>query len=212
MGSMVNGVRIGVGLASLAMFVSGANAAEAGDWMVRAGVSVVAPDDDNGTLQLSKLEIPDSDIDVDDAPGFTFTVSYFFTPNIAVELLAAYPFTHDFELEDINLDGETDHLPPTLSLQYHFPINETFKPYVGAGVNWTMFSNEDVDAPIDVSIDDSIGYALQAGVDIQLNENWLLNFDLRYINIEGDVEVEGVDVGTVDINPLVYGVNIGYTF
>lgn len=213
MSSVRRGVVAGVGLAAMSVLASGANAVEAGDWMVRAGVSVVAPESDNGTLKLSNLgEVPDSDIEVDDAPGFTFTVSYFFTPNIAVELLAAYPFTHDFELDDVGLDGETDHLPPTLSLQYHFPINETFKPYVGAGINYTMFSNEDLDAPLDVEIDDSVGMALQAGVDIQLNENWLLNFDVRYIDIEGDVEVEGVDVGSVDINPFVYGVNLGYTF
>jgi outer membrane protein len=86
-----------------------------------------------------------------------------------------------------------------LSLQYHLPIGETLKPYVGVGVNWTMFSNEDVDVPVDVSIDDSVGLALQTGVDIQLGDE-----------IEGDVEVEGVDVGSVEVNPLVFGLNLGY--
>jgi outer membrane protein len=203
---------VGVGLVSMVCVAGSVAAAETGDWVVRAGASIVAPDSDNGELKLSNaIPAPNSDIEVDDAPGFTINVSYFFTPNVAIELLAAYPFTHDFELEDVNLEGEVDHLPPTLSLQYHFPINETVKPYVGAGINWTLFSNEDVDAPVDVSIDDSIGLAVQAGIDFQLNERWLLNVDVRYINIEGDVEVAGTDVGTVEINPLVYGVHIGYT-
>jgi outer membrane protein len=199
-------------LAISALCVSGAHATEAGDWLVRVGASVVAPESDNGTLDLTDLELPDSDIDVDDGTSLTFTVSYFFTPNIAVELLAAYPFEHDFELEDIELDGQTDHLPPTLSVQYHFAVNETFKPYVGVGVNWTMFSDESVEAPVDVSIDDSVGIAGQAGVDILFNENWLLNFDVRYISIEGDVEVGGFDAGTVDVNPWVYGAHVGYRF
>ena len=80
------------------------------------------------------IPAPSSKIEVDDAPGFTFNVSYFLGRNVAIELLAAYPFTHDFELTDVNLEGEVDHLPPTLSVQYHFPLNDTWKPYVGAGV------------------------------------------------------------------------------
>lgn len=202
-----------VGVASTFLLARTASAAETGEWLVRAGVSVVAPESDNGTLDLADaIAAPASDIDVDDAPGFTFTVGYFFTPNVALELLAAYPFSHDFELEDINVGGEVDHLPPTLSLQYHLPIGETLKPYVGVGVNWTMFSNEDVDVPVDVSIEDSVGLALQTGVDMRLGDHWLLNLDVRYIEIEGDVEVEGVDVGSVEVNPLVFGLNLGYRF
>jgi outer membrane protein len=212
MGSMKTVAALGAGLLTSAVCASGANAAEAGDWLVRVGASVVAPESDNGTLRLGALELPDSKIDVDDGTSFTFTVSYFFTRNVAVELLAAYPFTHDFELSNLGIDGETDHLPPTLSLQYHFHVNDTFKPYVGAGVNWTLFSDEKVDAPVSVNIDDSVGLAAQVGVDIALGQGWLLNFDVRYINIEGDVEVAGVDVGTVDINPFVYGIHVGKTF
>ena len=182
---------------------------EGGDWLVRAGASVVAPQSDNGNLNLGSAV---TDIDVDDATGFTFNVSYFFTRNIAVELLAAYPDSHDFELEALNLEGKVDHLPPTLSVQYHFPINEQWNPYVGVGINWTMFSNAKVDAPVSVSVDDSVGPAAQIGVDYAFNDKWLLNVDLRYIVIEGDVNVQGAKVGTVDINPWVYGINIGYKF
>jgi len=203
-----------VGVAATFVLAGNASAMDSGTWLVRAGASVVAPQSDNGNLNLGNAVtgLPSTDIGVDDATGFTFNVSYFFTENIAVELLAAYPYTHDFELQAINLDGEVDHLPPTLSVQYHFPIDAQWQPYVGVGINWTMFSNAKVDAPVSVSIDDSVGPAAQIGVDFALNDNWLLNVDLRYIVIEGDVNVQGTGVGTVDINPWVYGINIGYKF
>ncbi len=199
--------------ATLALAGQAWGAPQAGDWIVRAGASTVAPQSDNGTLHLDRaIPAPASKIEVDDSTSFTFTVSYFLTPNVAVELLAAYPFSHDFELTDVNLNGKVDHLPPTLSLQYHYPINETFKPYVGVGVNYTIFSNADVDAPVNVDVDNSIGLAGQVGLDVFLNERWLVNVDVRYIEIGGDVDVNNVNVGNVDVNPWVYGLNVGYRF
>ena len=195
-------------------FAPNAAAFEGGDWLVRAGVSVVDPQSDNGLIHLNKVvEAPPSDLSIDPATSFTFNVSYFFTPSVAVELLAAYPFNHDLELTDVNLHGSVDHLPPTLSAQYHFSLNEHVKPYVGAGVNWTLFSNEKVDAKgVHVSIDDSIGPAFQIGSDFPLNEHWLVNVDVRWIQIEGDAEINHVNVGNVRVNPFVYGLNVGYRF
>jgi len=189
-------------------FGGSALGAESNPWLVRAGASLVQPDSDNGSLDVGS-------INVDGAYSFTFNVSYFFTPEVAVELLAAYPFSHDFTVHvgSANVDGKVDHLPPTLSVQYHFLPNERWRPYVGAGVNYTMFSNAKLDnVPASVSLDDSIGLALQTGIDIALTDNWLVNFDVRYIHINSDVKVGGSNVGTVDINPMVYGLNVGYRF
>lgn len=204
-----------VGAAVLCSWLSGiAAAAEAGDWMLRAGASLVAPNSGNGTLALDRVDdaLPAAEIEVDDGASFTFTVSYFFTENWAVELLAAYPFSHDFDIDAVGIEGEADQLPPTLSLQYHLQMSPTVKPYVGLGVNWTMFFDESLNVPIDVDVDDSVGLAAQVGVDIALSDAWSLNFDLRYIDISGDVEIAGVDVGEVKIDPWVFGINVGYTF
>lgn len=187
------------------------SAAEAGDWLVRAGASMVVPKSDNGTLRLDRVApIAPAKIEVDDGTSLTFNVSYFFTQNWAVELLAAWPFTHDFKIEGTGLHGEVDHLPPTLSMQYHFPVTPTIKPYVGLGVNWTLFSNEDISAPLDVDIDDSVGLAGQIGVDFDIAKSWLLNVEVRYIDIAGDLDVAGIDVGKVEVDPWVFGVNVGY--
>jgi outer membrane protein len=188
-------------------------ATQGGNWLVRVGASIVDPQSDNGKIHLERVaDAPPSDLSIDSAASLTFNVSYFVTQSIAIELLAAYPFSHDFELKDVNLHGKVDHLPPTLSLQYHFALGQHVEPYVGAGVNWTMFSNEEVDAPVNLSIDDSVGIALQVGADFPLNDHWLVNVDVRWIQIEGDAQINGVNVGTVKVDPFVYGVNVGYKF
>jgi outer membrane protein len=195
-------------LLSFLLSAAPAFAGEAGQWLVRAGATNIYPDSDNGTLNLGAPV----EIDVDDAWGFTFNASYFFTENWAVELLAAAPYNHDFRLEGTGIDGDTDHLPPTLSVQYHFPLNERFTPYVGLGVNWTIFFNEDLNVPVNLDLDDSVGVAAQVGVDIELNGPWFMNVDVRYIDIETDAEVGGVDVGTVKIDPWLFGLNVGFRF
>jgi outer membrane protein len=98
-----------------------------------------------------------------------------------------------------------------------------FMPYAGFGANYTMFSSEKITDPdileevpgFSLSVDDTFGLAAQIGADWKLNEKWLLNFDIRYINIEPDVTVDdGVDVSTIkiDINPWVYSVSVGFIF
>jgi len=189
-------------------------AVEKGDWLIRAGATNIGPDSDNGDLNLWKLdpELPTAEVDVDDAWGFTFNISYFITNNIAVELLAAAPYEHDFEVKGTGIDGSTKHLPPTLSVQYHFNHAGKFKPYVGVGVNWTIFFDEDLNIPLNADLDDSFGLAGQVGVDVMFNEHWFGNADVRYMKIESDIDVAGVGVGTVEINPWLFGVSIGYRF
>jgi len=195
---------------------------EAGQWVLRAGVGTVMPKDDN-------LGLPDlgATVQVDDGTSLTLTGTYMFTENWAFDILAAWPFKHDI---DLALDGggslpfgEVEHLPPTFSVQYHFLPDATFQPFVGLGLNYTTFLTEDLDPGIpdalgvtDFSLDDSFGVAVQVGADWILNENWLINADLRWINIESDLDVtiEGstVGLGTVKIDPWVFAINVGYRF
>ncbi len=199
-----------VGMAAALAMAPVAAANEAGDWVVRAGASLIDPKSDNGTLDLGAP----AKVNVDSQTGFTFNVSYFFTPHIAVELLGAYPYEHDFTVDvgGTHIDGHVEHLPPTLSVQYHFLPNERIRPYAGVGVNYTMFDNADLDAPVNVRFDDSTGVALDAGVDFAIDERWLVNVDIRYIDISTDTHVAGSNVGNVEIDPMVYGINVGYRF
>ena len=189
-----------------ATFASPAFAYEAGQWILRGGIGTVDPDSDN-------LTTGDTVFEVDSGTSLTLTATYMFTENWALDILAAWPFSHDIEANGVQI-AETDHLPPTVSLQYHFLPDSAFKPYAGLGLNYTTFFSTDLDPAVgdDLDLDDSFGFAAQIGADIELADRWLLNIDLRYINIESDASVDGADLGTVDINPFVYSINVGYRF
>jgi outer membrane protein len=143
-------------------------------------------------------------------PEVDFT--YFFTKNIAAELVLTYP-------QDININvggvkaGTISALPPSLLLQYHFTDLGAFKPYVGLGVNYTLFykRNNILDGAAQVS-NSSFGVAGQVGFDYMLNKNWGLNVDLKYIQMATDVTVMGDKVGKVNLNPLTIGVGVAYRF
>jgi outer membrane protein len=212
---------------------------EAGEWVFRGGVGMVAPKSNN--LDINGLSIPpvtiDASVDVDDGTSLVLSATYMFTRNWAFDILAAAPFKHDIDLSATIDDGttvasatvplgEVKHLPPTFSVQYHFTPDSNFQPYAGLGVNWTLFSSEKVSGDAQavgvqsLKLDDSVGLAAQVGADWMINDNWLVNFDVRYINIESDAKLtiddgtgpETGDIGTVDINPWVFSLNIGYKF
>ena len=194
------------------LLASSSLAHEAGQLIYRVGVGGVVPDDKNLVLDESTY------IDVDVGRGVTLNLTYFFTPNVAFDILAAFPFKHDIHLVVDGANprvGETKHLPPTLSFQYHFLPESEFQPYVGIGANWTtFFSTETVGAleGATLKLDDSFGVAGQIGADILVGEDWVLNLDVRYIDIETDAELLGSDLGAVAIDPMVYSVSLGYLF
>lgn len=160
-------------------------------------------------------------------PEIDFT--YFITPNIAAELILTYPQKHDLHYQGIKI-GSAKHLPPTLTLQYHFLPEGTIRPYIGAGVNYTRFMSVNinaapalaalgisVDAPIDVDRN-SFGLAGQVGVDFKVADKWFINLDAKYVQIEAkDVRVKsgplaGTKVTDLQIDPWLLSVGVGYRF
>jgi outer membrane protein len=182
-----------------------ASAYEQGDWLVRVGVGHVDPKSSNGDVAK-----------VDSGTALAFNGSYFFTPNVAFEILASTPFSHDIKLADGGAKvGETKHLPPTFSLQYHFDTGGAFKPYVGAGLNYTLFFDEETEGPLNglsLKLDDSFGVAAQLGADFDVSDTMFVNFDVRWIDINTDAELDGVALEEVEIDPMVYSLTIGWKF
>ncbi|WP_326536382.1 OmpW/AlkL family protein [Pseudorhodoferax sp.] len=179
-----------------------AQSTAASPWQVR--VRAVHLNSDNGDstglgLSINNKTIPEVDI------------SYFFTPNIAAELVLTVPQKHDLRANGTTI-GTLRHLPPTLTAQYHFNPTGSVRPYVGAGVNYTRFSS--VHLPAGVGIDrSSFGGALQAGVDIPLPyKNLVLNFDIKKVWLGTDVKVAGAKIGKFDVDPLLFGVGLGWRF
>lgn len=174
---------------------------------VRA-IDVVA--DGDGTVIQNGLKT-----DVEHAITPEVDVTYFFTENIAAELIAA---TSEHKVEAGAFDlGDAWILPPTLTLQYHFTPEKKFSPYVGAGLNYSMFYGEsDGTGFSNLDVDGGVGYAIQAGFDYWLNDNWGLNVDAKYINLDIDVDVDlgatHLDADDVDLDPFIIGTGVSYRF
>ena len=184
-------------------------------WQVRLRGLAVVPN------ESATIQIIGGDVQIDNAyvPELDFT--YFFTKNLAAELILATT-KHDVKTistaaGDIEL-GYVWLLPPTLTLQYHFD-GEVVHPYIGAGVNYTLFYNEDEGPVADkVSYDNSLGFDFQLGFDIDICDKWFINLDAKYVLLNTDVTVNattalGATVGAdVDINPFIAGIGIGRRF
>ena len=138
-------------------------------------------------------------------------ITYFFTPHWATELVLTYPQKHRVSLDGTDI-GSFKHLPPTLTLQYHFTPEKTFSPYVGAGLNYTRISSVNLlNGAADLE-SSSVGPALQAGIDYKINRNWSLNLDVKKIYIRSDVNTAAGTISQVKVDPLLIGVGIGYRF
>lgn len=198
--------------AGLALMSSSVLAVEAGNILVRAGAAHVSPTTDASDNGLGV------EVDGNTQLGLNFT--YMVTDNIGVELLAATPFKHDITQGGTTV-GSTRHLPPTLTLQYHLNPKGAIRPYVGAGVNYTAFFDEDAKGPLagaDLSLDNSFGLAAEAGVDVDLGSGFFLNGAVWYADIDTDATVripgdpDTVLKSEVEIDPWVFMVGVGTSF
>ncbi len=200
---------IAVMVSMLGVFGATAQAqAQESPWLVRARATQLSPADKStplgGVGAADRIAVSDKTIaEVD--------ISYFFTPNLAAELVLTYPQKHDVLLDGAVI-GSFKHLPPTLLAQYHFDPIGQFKPYVGAGVNYTRISSVHLLNGAGGLDNHSVGLAVQAGVDFKLDKNWSLNLDVKRVNIRSDVTVAGATVSRAKVDPMLLSVGIGYRF
>lgn len=216
-------------------FAMGAQAYEAGDFIVRAGAVTVAPNTSADTPTLNGNYLYGANVDVDSDTQLGLTFAYMLTPDIGLELLAATPFTHHISGNSSAVGylgtsdlGSTKQLPPTLSLQYYFNNSSAFTPYVGVGLNYTKFWDEDaggqlnstLGGDVDMDLDNSWGLAAEGGVDFNMGNNWLLNASVWYIDIDTTANYAvktGALAGSrvkssVTLDPWIYMVGVGYKF
>ncbi len=192
-----------------ATLAAGAFAAQAAEspWLMRVrAVNLDSANKDSTGLDLSvnNKVIPEVDF------------SYFFSPNLAAELILTYPQKHTLSAGGAEI-GTLKHLPPTLSLQYHFAPNDTFRPYVGAGLNYTIFSNVEFAPAVDTALSPSVkhtsvGLSFQVGFDYEISKNLYLNVDIKKVQIGTKVYSKGTEVGKFKVDPLLVGVGLGFRF
>ncbi len=195
---------IAVAVAAIAPLA--ANAQDAGNWLIRARALHLDPANKDSTglnLSVNRKLFPEVDI------------SYFFTPNLAAELILTYPQKHDVRSNGGKI-GTLKHLPPTLTLQYHV-TGLGVRPYVGAGLNYTNFSSVKFSPAVTTALAptierNSLGLALQAGVDVPVGSGWLLNLDVKKVQIRTDVSSFGRKVGEFRVDPVLVSVGVGRRF
>ncbi|MBP9035994.1 MAG: OmpW family protein [Pseudomonadales bacterium] len=210
----MNTLRIALA-ATLALAATPALAQSAGSWTFGVGAHNVAPKSDNGTLTATPLGNLKMDVGSNVRP--TITAEYFVRDNLGVEVLAALPFQHDISVVGVGKVGSTKHLPPTVSLQYHFGQGKV-KPFVGVGLNYTTFfstKSEGAIAGTNLDLSDSWGLAAHLGVDFKVGEKGAIRVDYRKIDIDTKVKLNGANLGTkntVNIDPSVYGIAYVFSF
>lgn len=182
--------------------VGGAAQAAQGDWLGRVRAIHISPDASSSALNLDVASRSTAELDF----------SYFVTNNLALELILATR-SHEVTASGAHL-GSVALLPPTLTLQYHFMPQETFRPYVGAGINYTRFYDIDLGSGAFTVDKNSWGGALQAGADIQISKTFFLNLDVKKIWIDTDVKstATGATVANLKVNPVIFGIGIGMKF
>jgi outer membrane protein len=190
--------------AAVGMLVAGSVAAQESPWLVRArAVNLSMANDASSSLSALGLTVNDKTIGEVD-------VSYFLNKNIAAELILTLPQNQGVYSNGASI-GNFKHLPPTLTLQYHFTDLSGFKPYVGAGVNYTKITGDRLASPY--SLDSkSYGAAFQVGVDVPLTKQVSLNLDVKKVHIQTDVYASGAKAGTLKLDPVLVGVGVGYRF
>jgi outer membrane protein len=202
-----------------------AAAYEAGDWVVRGRIINVNPNDDSSAVLVGGSPVAGSGVSVNDDTTLELDFTYMLDPHWGLELILGTT-KHEADatgaaLSSLGTVVEAGVLPPTLTLQYHFSPSSNIRPYAGVGINYTHFYDESVEGVIDqagasADFDDSWGLAAQAGVDVDINKDWFVNFDVKYIDIDTDATLKGTTLGTVtvdaDIDPWVWGIGIGTTF
>ncbi len=233
-------VKIAVGATfatTLSISSTALEAHQQGDLIFRAGIARVMPNDDSdGVIGSNGLGLVagEDGVSVDGATGVGFSGTWMMTERWGLDLLAALPFTHDIRgngaIEGLDI-GETKHLPPTLSLQYYPDFGSgRFQPYVGLGINYTLFFEEDTDSELtgalnsilggvtstELELEDSVGLAAQLGADWQLTEKLSFNASVWYMDIdtEASVKVNGATAVKVDveIDPWVAMLGVAYRF
>jgi outer membrane protein len=193
------------------LFATGDAVAQDSGWMVRGRLTHLGMD--NKSDAALGGAVPADAITVNNKWIPELDVSYFFNKNVAAELVLTIPQKQDVSISGGKI-GTFKHLPPTLLAQWHFDGMGAFKPYVGLGINYTIFGSENMSVagtPVTLS-NSSVGPAVQLGVDYKLSGKWYLNADLKKVYIKTDVNLGGNKISSLSVDPLLLSIGVGYRF
>lgn len=207
-----------ISVLSMLTAVTPVQAVEKGDWLFRLGAGYIAPNDKSDNTMAG---IPGAEVSVSSSANLALNLTYMVTDNWGVEVLGALPFSHDIDaagsIKGLGTLIETKQLPPTFMAVYNFNPKADVRPYAGFGINYTTFMDEKGVGAFaaykdQISLDDSVGLAVETGVDVDINSDMYFNASLWYVDISTTASIAGADIGDVDINPWVVFLGVGWKF
>ncbi|MCF6287916.1 MAG: outer membrane beta-barrel protein [Proteobacteria bacterium] len=207
------------------------SAVEQGDWLLHVRAININPNDSSSVLNVDGINLASTGVTVDSANSLDISLGYMLTDNVAIEVLADLSSKHNVNVfglpAELNVpDGtrvvDTNVLPPTVFIQYHFSPKAKIRPYAGIGLNYTLFFNDDLTPAAqsalgasNLDIDSSFGLAGQFGIDFAMQNDWSFNIDAKYIQIDTTASFDSalgpINVD-IDIDPWVLGIGFGKTF
>ncbi|MBK1876859.1 OmpW/AlkL family protein [Pelagicoccus mobilis] len=212
---MKNRLSLGaLALVTLASIASLADAAPAGTWEIKYRMAYLDTANESDAFSALGIDFAEDAVSVESKWIPEIDVAYNFTENLIGELVLTIPQKHDVSLEGVGKLGTLEHLPPTLSLIYEFQNESGFVPYVSGGVNFTWITNTRLKvADVDLDLEDySIGLALGGGFRYMVNEKWLLDGSVKWIDLESDVTAGGARLTTAKLDPLLWSFGASYRF
>lgn len=203
---------LGSALAALLITVSAA--AQQTGWNVRLGATYLSMADKSDAFTALATNFPANAVSVQSKLIPEFDVNYVFNANWSAHVVLTIPQKHEVKLAGAGKLGTFQHLPPHFMAVYHFEGTESLKPYVGAGLNFTLIWNTKLSvAGVPLALEhNSIGLSGQVGFDYELGNGHYLNVDLKKTALRSDVSAGGSRLTTAQLDPWIFSVGYGWKF
>jgi len=196
------------------LLIAGAALHAASPWTVRLRATYLETVDKSDAFTALGINFPQNAISVNDKLIPEIDVDYAFSDTITSELVLTIPQTQDVTLAGVGKLGTFKHLPPTLFVQYRALPGNSIRPYVGAGLNYTLLWGDNLAvAGVPLHLDhNSFGLAAQIGVDAKIDAHWSFNLDLKRAMIRSDVYAGSARLSTARLDPWLYSAGMRYDF
>jgi outer membrane protein len=205
--------KLSLGALTLSLLLPAISVAQ-NPWSVRLRVTYLETVDKSPAFSALGIDFAENAISVSDKFIPEIDIEYAFSNTLSAELVLTIPQKHSVNLAGVGRLGSFRHLPPSLMIKYSPALEGAFRPYLGAGANFTLIFDDDLEvAGVPLKLENySMGGAVQAGFDYRVNDRWDFNMDVKRAVIRTDVLAGGNKLTAAKLDPWLYAVGLRYRF